>query len=128
MHATFAVYASGTIALGFALFHLFFHRLFGWEQQLPLLSRINRGIFLIFNNRLIYFFLMTAALCFSFPEEMHHSPLGRAFLTGLAGFWAGRFLEQFIYLKINDLRNHLLTFIFAIAAVTAIIPFLFGVK
>lgn len=62
-------------------------------------------------------FAMVAALCFAFPVELHSTPLGRAVLGGMALFWAGRTVEQFVFLRINRPAMHLLTAAFVLGAV-----------
>jgi hypothetical protein len=88
-------------SFAFAAFHLGFWTLFDWREQLPRLSPANRAILPILNLRLIYVFVGIGALCLAFPAELATTPLGRALLLGMAGFWLGRLIEQFVYLPLH---------------------------
>lgn len=101
-------------SFAFAVFHLAFWRLFGWREQLALLSRVNRGIVQILNLRLTYVFFAIGALCLAFPQELVGTQLGRAVLLGMAGFWLARLLEQFIFLRIRHWAVHVLNLSFAL--------------
>jgi len=79
---------------GFALFHLFFWRIFKWRSELPRLGFANRGIVQVLNLCLTYFFTLAAVLLLVFPSELISSGLGRAVLLGLAGFWTLRAAYQ----------------------------------
>jgi hypothetical protein len=116
------VYLCGLHSLGFAVFHAFFWRLFDWKSELRRVGRVNRGIFQILNLRLIYVFAFAAALCFLYPGELHATRLGRVFLLGGSLFWAGRLLEQFVFLRIDHPLVHLLTVLFALGAVLFALP------
>lgn len=114
----------GLYCLGFALFHTQFSRLFDWRNELAKLSPLNKGIMLIMNNRLIYFFLLVAAMCFFFTLELATTPLGHFLLVGISLFCLGRAIEQFIYIKSNHPLAHLLTYLFLLGAVLFAIPVL----
>lgn len=78
----------------------------------------------ILNTRIIYIFLLTAFLCFSYTEDLHSTRLGRAFLVGMAVFWIGRTIEQFIFLRINHWLVHVLTILFITGVVIFLLPVL----
>ncbi len=111
------VLAAGVHSVAFALFHLAFWRLLRWRDTLQRATPVDRAIIQILNLRLTYVFAMVAALCFAFPVELHSTPLGRAVLGGMALFWAGRTVEQFVFLRINRPAMHLLTAAFVLGAV-----------
>ena len=111
------VYSCGIYSLLFALFHTAFWQLFRWKKALQNLDPVNRAIFQILNLRLIYVFLLAGFLCFAYPAELRQTSLGSGILMGFAIFWLGRLIEQFIFLRINNWRIHLLTGIFTIGII-----------
>lgn len=99
-----------------AAFHAGFWHLFGWPRAIAGGSLANRVVPQILNLRLIYVFLGVGALCVAFPRELAETPLGRALLLGMAGFWIGRPAEQFIFLRIRHAGVHALSAVFALGA------------
>lgn len=120
----FLVYLCGIYSLGFAIFHVFFWRLFDWRNDLKKLSVANRAILQISNIRLIYILLLVAFLCFLFPTELTTSALGKTFLAGMSLFWFGRTIEQFIFLRVNKTFVHVLTILFVIGTILFALPLL----
>jgi len=43
------VIAGGIFNIGFAIFHIFFWRLFGWKKDLSTLNYVNRNIMQVLN-------------------------------------------------------------------------------
>jgi hypothetical protein len=111
-------------SFGFALFHLGFWKLFGWPRTLQGTTVANRAIVQIANLQLVWVFLMAGTLCLLFPAELVATPLGRAFLMGMAGFWVLRLIGQFIWLRINHPMVHVLTVLFALGAILFALPLL----
>jgi hypothetical protein len=109
-----ALCAAHSFAL--AVFHLGFWRLFRWREELPRMSPANCAILPILNLRLIYLFLGVGTLCLAFPRELVQTALGRAILLGMAGFWLGRLVEQFVFLRVNRALVHALSLVFALGA------------
>ncbi|MBA3986228.1 MAG: hypothetical protein H0X63_06585 [Flavobacteriales bacterium] len=116
------VYVCGIYSVGFAVFHIYFWKLFRWKKELQNLSPANRGILQIANLRLIYIFLFVASTCFLFPVELIETKLGNFFLVGNALFWLGRTIEQFIFLKINHKMVHVLTALFILGIALFTLP------
>ncbi len=116
------IFLCGIYAVGFAIFHCFFWKLFDWKNDLNHLRPYNKAIMQIANIRLIYFFLFVAAVCFIFPLELLTTRLGNFFLGAMSVFWLGRTVEQFVFLRINHPMVHLLTYIFILGAVMFAIP------
>ncbi len=116
------VYVCGIYSVGFAIFHMYFWKLFRWKRDLQSLSPANRAIIQIANLRLIYIFLFVAAICFLFPIELLETSLGNFFLAGNALFWLGRTIEQFLFLKINHKMVHALTFLFILGIALFALP------
>lgn len=110
------VWLCGMHSLGFAAFHMMFWKWFDWPRDLQRTSLATRAVTQILNLRLIYVFLGIAALCFFLPDELLHTRLGRAVMAGMAVFWLGRLVEQFVFLRINRPLVHVLSLLFAVGA------------
>ena len=78
----------------------------------------------ILNLRLVYFFLFVGIACFAFPVTLVQTTFGRFFLAGMSLFWAGRAIEQFIFLRVSNKLVHILTAIFILGTVLFALPLL----
>ncbi len=116
------IFLCGIYSLGFAIFHLYFWKIFDWKNDLIHLQPHNRAIMQIANIRLIYFFLFVSAVCLIFPKELISTKLGNFFLAGMSLFWIGRTVEQFIFLRLEHPMVHLLTYLFILGAIIFAIP------
>ena len=114
----------GVHALGFAVFHMAFWRVFDWKNDLQRCSLANRAILQIMNLRLIYIFLAVAAACFFLPGDLLQTRLGHWMLAGMSLFWVGRLIEQFVFLRYNRTMIHVLNVLFAVGAILFAIPIL----
>lgn len=99
---------------GFAVFHLAFWRLFDWPADLRGCSRATRAITQILNLRLAYVFAGIAALCLALPDELLGTRLGRAVLGGMSLFWAGRLVEQWVFLRLRHPLVRATSLLFAV--------------
>jgi FtsH-binding integral membrane protein len=99
-----------------------FWRIFGWKDDLKKLNLGNRTIIQIANLRLIYIFLGMSFICFYIPEDLVHTNLGRILMYGMSGFWLGRMIEQFIFLRVSHWMVHLLTVLFLIGVLLFLLP------
>jgi len=116
------IYCCGFYTIAFAIFHIYFWKLFNWKQDLKTLSIANRAIIQIANLRLIYIFFGIAVVCFTFPKELLSTKLGNVFLLGISLFWLGRTIEQFVFLKVKNRLVNLLTVIFIIGTLLFAAP------
>ncbi|MRG43768.1 hypothetical protein GFS24_01515 [Chitinophaga sp. SYP-B3965] len=116
--ATLILYIAGIYSLGFAIFHMLFWKAFRWKEDLQHLRSVNRAIIQILNTRIIYFLLLCAFLCFFFADELLATRLGQVMLIGIALFWAGRTVEQFIFLR----AYYVLTAIFILGTMLFSLP------
>jgi hypothetical protein len=53
---------------------------------------------------------------------LHSTALGRALLLFMSLFWAGRTIEQFVFLRVNKPLVHVLTALFVIGGVLFALP------
>lgn len=116
------IYLCGAHSLAFAVFHLAFWKLFDWPAALRQTNTATRAVTQILNLRLIYVFLGVAVLCFWLPQELLGTRLGHVLLAGMALFWAGRLVEQFVFLRHNVLMVHVLTALFVLGIVLFALP------
>ena len=116
------IFLCGVYCVGMAIFHMQFPRLFDWKHDLPKMNVPNRAIIQIANLRLIYFFLLVALICFFFPTELVGTSFGRFFMIGMSVFWISRFIEQFVFLKVDHRMVQLLNYLFLIGALLFALP------
>ena len=119
------IFICGLYNIAFALFHFGFWKLFHWGNELKKLSFANKGIMQILNIQISYYFILTAIICFVFPTELLATKLGNWILIGSSIFWLIRTLQQFIFLRADNYKIHLLTVIFLIGAILFALPIYF---
>ena len=124
--AELLVRLAGVHSLGFALFHLAFWRLFGWKRELASVSAANRAIMQILNLRVTYMRLGMGVIALAFTSDLVDTHLGLVLLCFMTLFWVGRTIEQFVFLRINDWRVHLLTGLFVLGAALHAMPMWLG--
>ena len=112
----------GVYNIGFALFHIGFWKIFHWNTELKKISFANKAIMQILNIQIIYYFVFTAVICFVFSTELVTTKFGNWFLAATSLFWLIRTLQQFIFLRANHYKIHLLTFIFLIGTILFSLP------
>jgi hypothetical protein len=112
----------GTIYhLGFAVFHMFFWRLFRWKSSLRLTTPLNRAVMQVMNLCLIYVFLFLAYVSF-FQQAWLFS--NKIMLIFIAGFWIFRAALQILFFDRNKPFSIALTIIFLAGTVLYLIPML----
>ena len=84
----------GIYCLVFAVFHLFFWKLFDWQEDLQSLSFINRAVVQILNLCLTFCFVIFGYISLAHTDELIGTPLGRALLLLLTIFLVLRAIEQ----------------------------------
>lgn len=119
---TTILFLCGLYAFGLALFHLFFPKIFNWKNDLKKITFANRAIIQILNVQIIFYFIFVGAICFLFPSELITTKFGRFFLAGNSLFWLTRTIQQFIFLRMNHYKIHLLTFLFFLGAFLFALP------
>ena len=91
------VVAGGVYTAVFAVFHLFFWKLFRWRTDLATLTSLNRAIVQILNLCLTFVFVVFAYLSLAHSVELLSTALGRSLLFLIAVFWYLRAIEQVIF-------------------------------
>jgi len=114
----------GLHSLGFAAFHIAFWALFRWPKTLASTTLANRAILQIANVQLIWVFLCIGGLCLRFPDALIQTPLGRAVMLGMSGFWFLRLIQQFVFLRVKHPLVHVLSVLFALGVALFALPIL----
>jgi len=125
MNKTLLLDLCGIYNLAFAIFHLFFWKIFKWKEDLRKNSVGNRAVIQILNIRLIYIFLLMAFIYFVYPQQLMETELGLVLLIGFLGFWVGRTVEQFIFLRIKSKMVTILTIVFFFGIFIHLLPLIF---
>jgi hypothetical protein len=81
------LYIGGTITLCFALFHLYFWKLFNWQDELIKLSPENSGIMQMLNIASIYMVLFAAFISFYLAGVKVFLFLEKAVIIFIAGYY-----------------------------------------
>ena len=122
MNKTLFLNLCGVYNLAFAIFHVLFWKIFKWNEDLKGNSVGNRSIIQILNIRLIYIFLLMSFIYFFYPDQLLETKIGYVLLIGFAGFWIGRTVEQFIFLRIKSKMVRVLTIVFFVGIVLHLLP------
>jgi hypothetical protein len=122
MNKTILLALCGVYNLAFAIFHIYFWKLFKWKEDFRKNSVGNRAIVQILNIRLIYIFLLMAFIYFTYPQQLIDTELGLVLLIGFLGFWVGRTIEQFIFLRVKSKMVTILTVVFFVGIIIHLLP------
>lgn len=118
------IFLCGLYNIGFTIFHISFWKIFKWRSDLEKLSFANKAVMQLLNVQIIYYFLFVAFICFYFPTELLTTSLGQVFLGGSSLFWFVRTIQQFVFLRANHYKIHILTIIFLVGTILFAIPIL----
>lgn len=116
------IFIGGVYNLIFALFHLFFWKLFHWQDELKSISFINRQIMQILNLCLTFVFFAIAYISFFHTNELLQEGLGHSLLIIFALFWFLRSIEQIIFFGIKTKLSVAFTIIFFSGSLIYLIP------
>jgi len=84
----------GAILIVLALVHAFFPKYFRWDEELRLLSLINRQLMEVHTFFIAFIILLMGVLCLLDTHDLVHSRLGRHICFFLGVFWFVRLLIQ----------------------------------
>lgn len=119
------IYICGIYNMLFALFHLFFWKMFKWETELKKLHFSNKAIMQILNIRITYVFLFMSFIYFYCAKEIVTSELGYVIIVGMGVFWLGRTIEQFVFFNFRSKRVNMLTIVFLLGTIIHFLPLLY---
>jgi FtsH-binding integral membrane protein len=97
-------------------------KIFRWKEDLKENSIANRAIIQILNIRLIYVFLLMAFIYFFYTNQLVTTEIGFVLLIGFLGFWTGRLIEQFIFLRVKSRMATILTVILFVGIIFHLLP------
>jgi hypothetical protein len=101
----------GIYHLAFAVFHLFFGRIFKWRISLLLTPSFNRSIMRVMNLSLIFLFVSVSSISFFGRELLLTKPSGKAIMVFIAGFWFWRAVLQAAFFGVRKPISILLVFV-----------------
>jgi len=122
--AEVSLFAGGIFNLGFAVFHLFFWKLFDWRKDLASLTPVNRSVMQILNLCLTFMISVMAFVSLFLPREMLTTILGKYLLVAFALFWFLRMLEQIFVFEVKGRLSVIFTLIFLLGSLFYLVPVL----
>ena len=112
----------GVFNLAFAVFHMYFWKLFRWKDELEKLHHVNRAVMQILNLCLTFLFIVFGVLSIYYRHEMVSTSLGNALLVSIAVFWILRMIEQLIFFGLKSTRSIVFTILFILGGVIYLTP------
>jgi hypothetical protein len=85
----------GLILMALALVHTIFPKYFHWQQELQLLSLINRQLMYVHTFFIALVLFLMGLLCVTSAPELIATSFGRKISLGFGFFWFCRLLIQF---------------------------------
>jgi hypothetical protein len=85
----------GTLLIILALIHIVFPKYFNWEKELSSLSLINRQMISVHTFFIALTIFLMGLLCFTLPNDLIETNLGKKISLGLGIFWTLRLIIQF---------------------------------
>lgn len=114
----------GIYNLGFAIFHIFFSKIFRWKADLRSVMEINKGIMYVMNLCLIYVFIFFSYISIFQYDLLLTSKLGSIVLVFISLFWFFRAVEQVLFFDIKKPVSIVFTIVFLIGGILYLIPIL----
>jgi hypothetical protein len=96
------LYIGGSANLLLAVFHVFFWRIFNWQDELAGLSRETAGILQIGNICVIYFLLFFSASSFILSRHEKTDVFARSIILCIAGFYAIRIVAGLLFFGLSS--------------------------
>jgi len=88
----------GVLLMALSLLHGIFPKYFNWKKELSSLGLMNRQMMYVHTFFIALVVFLMGLLCFTSPNELIHTPLGRKIIFGLGVFWIIRlFIQIFVY-------------------------------
>jgi len=116
------IFIGGIFNLLFAVFHLFFRKLFNWKYELKSISFVNRNIMQVLNLCLAFVFIIFSYISIFHTDEMLNTELGISLTLCISVFWFLRSLEQIMFFKLKTAISWILLFLFIIGTLLYSIP------
>jgi hypothetical protein len=94
MDATILFYLGGVYHIGWAIFDLFWPRLFNWKATLAHLDDFNRAVLYISGRLLVLLYLYLAWLSFYYGPQLLGTGLGKTIPLFVVIYWSFRAVMQ----------------------------------
>lgn len=117
------IFVGGIFNLLFAVFHLFFWKLFNWKDELKSISFINQNIMQVLNLCLAFVFIIFSYISIFHKDEMLNTDLGISLTLCISVFWLLRSLEQIIFFKLKTAISWILLILFIAGTLLYGLPF-----
>ena len=114
MSAELLIRLAAVYALGFAVFHVLFARIFEWPASLAGSGPLNTSITRTLNGFLAAVFLLVAIVLWRNAPEIAVSRLGRELMLGLSLLLAFRVTQQVRHFPLSHPRSLTLLIIFVL--------------
>ncbi len=118
------IVAGGVFSAAFAVFHLFFWKLFRWKTDLATLTSLNRAIVQILNLCLTFVFVIFAYLSLAHSVELLATKLGHSLLFLIAVFWYLRAVEQVLFFGLRRPLSIMFFVLFLVGGLLYALPLL----
>lgn len=120
--ASVLIKIGGIYHILFAVFHLFWPRLFNWDHNLKSLDQINRSLLPIMSGLFIYIYLLIGIGSLFFTNVLISEQVGQFILIAVSGFWAIRSLMQVRYFNMREKEVVLFFGIFICGVLLYVVP------
>lgn len=118
------VFAAGVFNGLFAVFHMFFWKLFNWPASLAALDATNRELMPIFNIHTVFVLVFFAYACFAHAKDLAQIRMGRRVSLAIGGFWILRTVNEFLYFDSAQPKSQILAAVFVSGAALSLVPLL----
>ncbi|MCP4129834.1 MAG: hypothetical protein GY754_02340 [bacterium] len=102
MNYEILIYIGGGYHLLFAVFDVFWPKIFNWKETLEPLDETNRALLKITNKLIIVLYSVFAYISFFHTGELLGSGLGNTLLASIAIYWFIRALMQPVYIGLKE--------------------------
>ena len=116
------IYFGGVLWVICFVFHIYFWKLFDWENDLESVKKVNKGIIQVLNLCLMLCFAIFAYISLFQADELLNTSLGKTLIAGMALFGVFRVIEQFIFFELTLFRSKIVLFGALLIAVVYSIP------
>ncbi len=128
MNLKILIYAGGTLHILFAIFDLFWPKIFNWKETLAQLDEVNRALLAITNRLIVVIYISFAYLSFFHANELIQTGIGNILLAVISVYWLVRTIMQPLYFNMKEKGTTLFFCIFIGLTAVYIIPFIYSMK
>lgn len=112
MNPEIFIITGGFYHLSWAVFHVFFPKVFKWETALKNIDFLNQSLMHIQSIFLLITFLIFSFAAFVFTDELINTNLGRFFIASFGLFWLIRSIVQIYYFGIKNKKANVFQIVF----------------